>query len=114
MLRKIVARLKLYGDILTSHASYERVFTRVNRLRPFSVCEKARRILGWIGCSPAAMTQQEMEHALLINADEDPEDTSSGINRLIVSGSLNIVRLCGPIVEMIDDRPQFVHFTVTE
>ncbi|KEY74072.1 hypothetical protein S7711_02661 [Stachybotrys chartarum IBT 7711] len=31
-----------------------------------------------------------------------------------VSSSLNLVRLCGPIVEIVDNYVQFVHFTVQE
>jgi hypothetical protein len=31
-----------------------------------------------------------------------------------VDSSLNLVKLCGSIVEIVDDTPQFVHFTVKE
>lgn len=31
-----------------------------------------------------------------------------------VGTPLNIVKLCGPIVEVAYERPQFVHFTVKE
>jgi len=48
-----------------------------------------------------------MEQALLIvpgKTDKVPQ----------VDASLNILQLCGPIIEIFDDRLQFVHFTVKE
>lgn len=67
--------------------------------------QKARTILGWIGCAPIPMTTLEIEQALLIEEEETIPD---------VTGSVNFVRLCGPIVEISDNCLQFVHFTVKE
>jgi len=61
------------------------------------------------------MTRQEMEQGLLVHSNahsEDGERKSAALTR--TATPLNIVRLCGPIVEMIGDCPQFVHFTVKE
>jgi len=52
------------------------------------------------------MTIQEMEQALIIT----PGD--KGVNAKVQS-SLNIVKICGPIVE-VDDYVRFVHFTAKE
>ena len=67
---------------------------------------KARNILGWVGCSPTPLTIQELEQALMI-------DIETGRNRGR-SSKLDIVQLCGPIVEVVDQYVQFVHFTVKE
>lgn len=71
--------------------------------------EKSRKVLGWIGCAPIPMTIFEMEQALLI--DTDPEPTawiSSGI------ATQDFISLCGPLIEIVDGKLQFVHFTVRE
>ncbi|MCJ1267692.1 hypothetical protein MMC22_007578 [Lobaria immixta] len=88
-------------------AAYARILKRVNNLRSAVARNKARNILGWIGCSPTPLKIQELEQALLV----DVEDVQSSAR---VSSSLNIVELCGPIVEVIDEYVQFVHFTVKE
>ncbi len=53
------------------------------------------------------MTSLEMEQALLLSATPDGKIPS-------IVASTNFVKLCGPIVEIVDDHPQFVHFTVRE
>jgi len=65
-------------------------------------------ILGWIGCAPVAMSRHEMEQALLVDSDSDSKAAPT------VTGSTNFVRICGPIVELVDECPRFVHFTVKE
>ncbi|RMJ16009.1 hypothetical protein CDV36_004314 [Fusarium kuroshium] len=85
-----------YGRIL------QRINGSTNRVR-----EKAHMILGWVGCAPSPMTRHELEQALVINPyqlDQEPR----------VNSELNVVEFCGPIVEVIDDYVQFVHFTVKE
>ncbi|SPO06913.1 related to NACHT domain protein [Cephalotrichum gorgonifer] len=88
--------------------AYGRIFSRVNEKLPSkTVRDKARRILGWIGCSPMPMTIQELEQALSIRVgdyDQIPKGYST----------LNIVHLCGPVVEVVDDEVQFVHFTAKQ
>jgi len=54
------------------------------------------------------MTQYELEQGLLVNAGSHHHDAPA------VDGSMNIVSKCGAIVEVVDSRPQFVHFTVKE
>jgi hypothetical protein len=79
----------------------------VNSLNPPKLREKARRLLGWIGTTHKALTVQELEQALVIS----PDDTEWNAK---VQGNLNIARICGPIVEVIDGYVHFVHFTVKE
>lgn len=52
------------------------------------------------------MTQREMEQALLVDSGSQAAPS--------VMASANIIRICGPIVEVVDESPQFVHFTVEE
>ena len=87
--------------------SYARVLTRVNSLNPPALKEKARKLLGWIGCSPTPLTIQEMEQALTVSLDD-----IEGSARVLAN--LNIIKVCGPIVEVVEDYVQFVHFTVKE
>lgn len=63
-------------------------------------------ILGWLGCAPVPLTRLEMEQALLVDPDSQAAPT--------VITSVNFVRACGPMVEIVDESPQFVHFTVKE
>lgn len=89
-----------------SSSSYARILARVNGL-PSALRTKTRNILGWIGYSPTPLTIQELEQALLV----DVRNLKSSVR---VSSRLNLVELCGPIVEVIDGYVQFVHFTVKE
>ncbi|KAH1932003.1 hypothetical protein KXV48_007907 [Aspergillus fumigatus] len=87
--------------------AYSRVLVRINKLRPPSARDKARRILAWVGCSPTPLTVQEIEQALMIKPG------SLELERKVIA-SPNLNRLCGPIIEIIDGYIQFVHFTVKE
>ncbi|KAH8668654.1 hypothetical protein BX600DRAFT_538673 [Xylariales sp. PMI_506] len=91
---------------LDLNAAYHRILLRINQL-PLPQRLKARRIIGWIGCAPMPMTNQEIEQALLV-------DSNSATATPTVLGRLNFVRICGPIVEIVDERLQFVHFTVQD
>lgn len=53
------------------------------------------------------MTKYELEQAMLVSAMALNDAT-------VVDSPLNFVRLCGSIVEIVDDWPQYVHFTVKE
>lgn len=68
---------------------------------------KARSLLGWIGCSPIPLTRWELEQALVVSRQD-----ADGNGRVVAVTDL--VRTCGPIVEIVDDYVQFVHFTVQE
>ncbi|KAK1765267.1 hypothetical protein QBC33DRAFT_496016, partial [Phialemonium atrogriseum] len=87
-------------------AAYERALSRIDGLSTRNR-DTVKRILGWIGCSPVPLTLYELEQAILVSV-EACDDAP------VVDSSLNIVKLCGPIVEVVDETPQFVHFTVKE
>ncbi|KAL0938544.1 NACHT domain protein [Colletotrichum truncatum] len=87
--------------------AYERIFSKVNQSTNASLKDKARKILGWVGCAPSPLTRREIEQALLVN----PKDTDGDAKVVSV---LDVVRVCGPIVEVVDDHVQFVHFTAKE
>lgn len=55
------------------------------------------------------MTRLEMEQMLLVDASCSGPKAAPR-----VQAELNFAVLCGPLVEMVEDRPQFVHFTVKE
>ncbi|KAI0096658.1 hypothetical protein GGR51DRAFT_568277 [Nemania sp. FL0031] len=77
--------------------TYHRVFNRINSLRP-QMREKARKILSWIGCASVSMTSFEIEQAILQDA------SVRGVPSVI--GNINFIKLCGPIVEIVNDKPQ--------
>ncbi|KAL6826144.1 hypothetical protein V8C40DRAFT_286985 [Trichoderma camerunense] len=83
--------------------AYGRLFEKIARKSEI-VKKKCRLILGWISCSPTPLTLFELEQALVV--------TISNTSR--VSSPLNLIRLCGPIVEVVGDTIQFVHFTVKD
>lgn len=87
--------------------AYHRILERVNTPEHPSLKEKARKILGWMTCSPKPLTIQEIQQALTI-VPNDKEGSAK------VIGNLPLIKICGPIVEVVDDYVQFVHFTAKE
>jgi len=53
------------------------------------------------------LTIQEIEQALTVKMDDVDGDVK-------VIARLNPIRVCGPILELVDDYVQFVHFTAKE
>jgi len=80
---------------------------RINSLSPPALRDKARKLLGWIGSSLTPLTIQEIEQALTVRMDDIDGDVR-------VIARLKPVQVCGPILEVVDDYVQFVHFTVKE
>ena len=66
--------------------------------------------MGWIECAPIPLTIPEMEQALSIDAD--PDRKLEKVPQVL--GKLNFVQMCGPIIEVMGEKLQFVHFTVPE
>ncbi|KAM5341928.1 hypothetical protein ACJ41O_014959 [Fusarium nematophilum] len=90
------------------NAAYERIFSRINESLPNEAArDKARKALGWIGYSPVALTIRELEQALIIKIG-DLDQVPTGMS------ALQLVRLCGPVVEEVDGELQLVHFTAKE
>lgn len=89
-----------------TRSRYARVLARIEKLRPH-IRDKARSVLGWVGCAPTPLTIEEIQHVLPIRpGDLEPSKP--------VSAKPNLNHLCGPIVEIVEDRVEFVHFTVKE
>ncbi len=54
------------------------------------------------------MTIKEIEQALR-SSHEDTEGSAR-----VIGGVLDMPKICGPIVEVVDEYVQFVHFTAKE
>ncbi|KAH7255143.1 uncharacterized protein BKA55DRAFT_563482 [Fusarium redolens] len=67
----------------------------------------ALSILGWVGCSPSPMAVKEIEQALLVDPDHLFKQPR-------VQAKVNVIQVCGPIVDVVEGYVQFVHFTVRE
>lgn len=80
---------------------------RINKLKSPALKEKARKLLGWIGSSLTPLTIQEIEQAMIVKMGDMDGDA-------VVIARLNPVLICGPILEVVDDYVQFVHFTAKE
>ncbi|OBR03043.1 Nacht domain protein [Colletotrichum higginsianum IMI 349063] len=91
----------------TLNDAYGRIFDRINQSTNVLLKSKARRILGWVCCAPSPLTRREIEHALIVNSGD-----IEGEARVV--SVLDVVRVCGPMVEVVDDYVQFVHFTAKE
>ncbi|RSL51391.1 hypothetical protein CEP53_008444 [Fusarium sp. AF-6] len=90
------------------NAAYDRILSRINESLPNEAARiKARKALGWIAYSPVALTIRELEQALIINIG-DRDQVPTGIS------TLEVVHLCGPVVEEVDGQLQLVHFTAKE
>ncbi|KAK4100943.1 hypothetical protein N658DRAFT_559135 [Parathielavia hyrcaniae] len=85
--------------------AYHRILARISQSPP-TLRRKANMILGWIGPSPIPMTRHEMEQALLVDSNSNAAPA--------VIATVNFVRICGPIIEVVNEGLQFVHFTVKE
>ncbi|RYC87009.1 hypothetical protein BFJ63_vAg10141 [Fusarium oxysporum f. sp. narcissi] len=87
--------------------AYGRVLQQIDASPDLQRRNLARSILGWVGCAPSPMTLKEIEQTLLV----DP-DCPFKLPR--VQARVNVVQICGPIIDIVDGYVQFVHFTVRE
>ncbi|KAF5000641.1 hypothetical protein FDECE_11178 [Fusarium decemcellulare] len=87
--------------------AYGRILQQINTSTDARRKNSACMILGWVGCAPAPMTRYELEQALIVDPDQLENEPR-------VVSKLNVVQVCGPIIEIVDDYVQFVHFTVKE
>ncbi|SCN87403.1 uncharacterized protein FFNC_01767 [Fusarium fujikuroi] len=87
--------------------AYGRVLQHINSHKDPQRRKLAHSILGWVGCAPTPMTLKEIEQALLVEPKLPfkPPRVQSGVN---------VVQICGPIIDIADGYVQFVHFTVRE
>ncbi|KAG4260120.1 hypothetical protein FPRO04_12431 [Fusarium proliferatum] len=103
-------QLQGWAAPLAFHAkedAYGRVLQHINSHQDPKRRKLAHSILGWVGCAPKPMTLKEIEQALLVDPQLPfkPPRVQSGVN---------VVQICGPIVDIVDGYVQFVHFTVRE
>ncbi|KAG5746346.1 hypothetical protein H9Q70_010966 [Fusarium xylarioides] len=87
--------------------AYARVLQQVTAFADPRRRNLARSILGWVGCAPSPMTLKEIEQALLIDHKFPSRPPR-------VQARVNVVQICGPIIDIVDGYVQFVHFTVRE
>lgn len=95
--------------VANNYRSYDRIFRHINAKSP-TLRDKCRKILGWIGCSPVPISTVEMDQVLSII----PEQKQNSETTLPDYISTDYVQICGPIIEVVDGKLQFVHFTVHE
>jgi len=93
------------------YQSYSRILKRINNIPSDIAKSKARRLLGFVGCSPTPLTVYELDQLLML---ELPQGGGGVNSQTTFSVNLRPVDLCGPIVEVVDEYVQFVHFTVKE
>lgn len=86
---------------------YGRILQRINQSKKPGRREKGRAILGWIACAPTPLAVQEIQQALSIDVSRPGRSGR-------VAGNFDVVEVCGPIVEVVDEYVRFVHFTVKE
>ena len=91
--------------------SYSRILKRINNIPSGIARSKARRLLGFVGCSPTSLSVYELDQLLSLELCQGGEDADYPAT---FSVNLRPVDLCGPIVEVVDEYVQFVHFTVKE
>ncbi|EWG41198.1 hypothetical protein FVEG_03349 [Fusarium verticillioides 7600] len=87
--------------------AYGRILGQINDSPDPRRRKLAHSILGWVRCASSPMTLKEIEQALLV----DP-DCPCKLPR--VQARVDVLRICGPIIDVVDGYVQFVHFTVQE
>ena len=87
--------------------SYGRILDRINRDLTSLERHQAKGILEWISCSIVPVRTIEIQFALSIASDKDPFQGRR-------ESLLNVVKRCGPILEVIDEHVYFVHFSAKE
>jgi len=80
---------------------------RIDTLDTPAMRNKARKLIGWVGSSSKPLTIQEIEQALNVRMGDFEGDVR-------VIARINPVLICGPILEVVDDYVQFVHFTAKQ
>ena len=87
--------------------SYARILARIDQNLSSKERLMVRKIMEWIGCASFSPTIEELLQALAITPGQ--EDFLKG--RKVFR---DILKLCGPIIEIENDVVQFVHFTAKE
>jgi hypothetical protein len=87
--------------------SYARILARIEQNLNSKERLMVRKIMEWIGCANFPLTVEELLQALAIIPGQD--DFLKGRKAF-----RDILKLCGPIIEIENNVVQFVHFTARE
>ena len=87
--------------------SYARILIRIEQNLNSKERLMACKIMEWIGCAKVSPTVEELLQALAIRPGQKDFLKGRKVFR-------DILKLCGPIIEIEDDVVQFVHFTAKE
>jgi len=87
--------------------SYARILARIEQKLNSKERRNARMIMEWIGCANFSPTVEELLQALAITPGQKDFLKGRKVFR-------DILKLCGPIIEIENDIVQFVHFTAKE
>jgi hypothetical protein len=87
--------------------SYARILARIEQNLNSKERLMVRKIMEWIGCANFSLTVEELLQALAITPGQ--EDFLKGRKAF-----RDILKLCGPIIEIENNVVQFVHFTAKE
>jgi hypothetical protein len=88
-------------------SSYARILGRIEQRLSSKERLMARRVMEWIGCANFAPTVEELLQSLVITPGQKDFLKGRKVFR-------DILKLCGPIIEIENDTFQFVHFTAKE
>ena len=100
-------RTHVFEALTQAQLRYARNLTRINEDLSSVERAQARSILEWVSCSMAPVSPNEVQEALSVARGKDPSRGRKGL-------LLDVVRRCGPLIEVIDDRIYFVHFSAKE
>jgi hypothetical protein len=97
----------VFPSVLTPILRYARILSRIDKGLSPKERLRTRKILEWVGCATYPPREEELLQALAI----EPGETGFSKGRRIFR---DILKLCGPVIEMENDAIQFVHFTAKE
>ena len=93
--------------ITNPNLRYGRILERISRDLSRSEIAQAKAILEWVSCSIVPVRTVEIQLALAVGNERDP---FQGCRESL----LDVVRRCGPILEVVDKYIYFVHFSAKE
>lgn len=86
---------------------YGRILERISHGLSSLERTQAEAIFEWVSCSVVPVRTVEIQLALSVANDRDP---FHGCRESL----LDVVRRCGPILEVLDEHIYFVHFSAKE
>lgn len=74
--------------------------------------ETRKKLLYWVAMAKRPLTVIELAYYCAVRDDEDGFDPATGKRTHIDMG--DIMEICGPLIEIVDDTVQFTHWSVKE